>query len=291
MRALVGLLAVAGSACNWAFDLDETDLIVPSDAAPRPDSDPRVDNDRDGIKDVMDTCIAPDTDLLVDSDGDGMRNEVDPCPTISELASWDADGDGIGDACDPFPTAGDRVRCVMAFTDPELDVLLWRARADATSWELYWPRALIGRAGQAITTDWSFEGPATTTYELFGSIFPVQNGAFVAYARGDVMTNPTDIGCALAFDDGVMSFQMLPSRLSVQIPNGQPDVTLPFRMQLTLEPKASLLRCTIHFAMSNSSYTLTSPVDLPGGNLAFSSDLETRVYGLIIYERDDAPPL
>lgn len=58
------LLLVGAGGCNWAFGIDNTALQPYFDAAPPPDGDPRIDLDRDGIKDVEDTCIAPFADAI-----------------------------------------------------------------------------------------------------------------------------------------------------------------------------------------------------------------------------------
>lgn len=78
------------------------------------DFDP-VDQDNDGVADVVDNCPAvanpgqedQDGDGIGDVcdddvDGDGTNNDVDNCPVDANADQADLDGDGIGDVCDPL---------------------------------------------------------------------------------------------------------------------------------------------------------------------------------------------
>ena len=128
MRVAGAIWAGVLAGCNSVFGLDPAALKPESDASLRPDGDPHADLDRDGIKDVVDSCISPAADRLVDSDADFMANGVDLCAFDKAMTS-DSDGDGFGDACDPYPQLpGDRQRCLMAFTDPDMDVIMWKSR-------------------------------------------------------------------------------------------------------------------------------------------------------------------
>lgn len=61
---------------------------------------------------------------LLDEDFDGIDDLVDNCPGLSNPAQLDTDGDGIGDLCDPFPNNpnNDITQCEMD-RDDALDQL------------------------------------------------------------------------------------------------------------------------------------------------------------------------
>ncbi|MDQ3365499.1 MAG: hypothetical protein M3680_08730 [Myxococcota bacterium] len=163
---LVASLLTGG--CNAVFGLGDTAISVPGDAV-MIDGDPRVDLDRDDIKDISDTCIAPAADGLVDSDRDGIANRDDGCP-FDAAHGGDADRDGVPDACDPSDLAGDRVRCVMAFRDPDLNFAMWKPRSPVATWITTQPSQLTGSGSSGIVADWPFEGPAVTTYVVRGVV-------------------------------------------------------------------------------------------------------------------------
>jgi hypothetical protein len=94
MRVVVGIaVCTLLTACNLAFDLDET---ISVDAA-------IADFDRDGVADSRDNCptIANGDQLNVDTDGFG--DACDACPQLIAASNHDDDDDGVGDACDPCP--------------------------------------------------------------------------------------------------------------------------------------------------------------------------------------------
>jgi hypothetical protein len=284
------LLTITVVGCNWAFDLTPTELTPTLDAAPRPDADPRVDNDRDGIKDVVDPCIAADTDLLVDSDGDGTINNGDACPFVMASTN-DADGDGIGDACDPFATAGDRVRCLIAFTDPELDTLVWRARGNAPSWTLHHARVIVGDATQAIITDWPYEGPRTTTYEIVGRLFTTAAGTFQVLVRAGDTPSPTDLGCAIDVRANAWTVRVVPTG-ELNVITVSTALAITYRLAITLQPTATgtNLRCKVSVA-NGGAVQAQGHVPFQTGTLAFTTDLHTTIEGILVLERDDAPAL
>ena len=283
----LGILA----ACNSLFGLNETALKPELDASLRPDADPHADLDRDGIKDVVDSCIAPAADRLIDSDGDGTANGSDLC-AFDQTATADSDGDGFGDACDPYPDLpGDRQRCLMAFTDPDMNVVMWKARETvAMPWVLYEPRGLQGFQG-SIVADWPFESPAVTTYDVRGRFIAPTTGNIAVLPRAGLVPLPTDVGCRLSFSGAAWTFDTVP-------PSGAPAtvpmdtaLAVPYRMIVTIAPKATgkNLGCTIVTGLAPLDVATT--VTLPEANLGFSTSEHVTIESIVIYERDDAPPL
>jgi hypothetical protein len=55
-----------------------------------------LDNDGDGVYDMLDSDCAP----VVDSDDDGIPDDSDNCPTVQNGGQANSDADSIGDACD-----------------------------------------------------------------------------------------------------------------------------------------------------------------------------------------------
>ena len=127
MRWLSLLLALSG--CHLVFGLQRGDDAVVVDAGPDAVPDVAVaDLDKDGIDDLIDTCIATAADGEADDDGDMLPNASDPCP-FNSVHYGNADGDAIPDACDPFTSsAGDHPLCVMTFADTALANALWTRR-------------------------------------------------------------------------------------------------------------------------------------------------------------------
>ena len=108
------VLAIALTACNFVFDLEQTDLLEPIDSdgdqiaddidnCPDVANEDQLDSDGDARGDVCDPCyrcqacaVGPEHD----EDGDYFMDGCDNCPTVAnDLAN--ADGDDLGDACDP----------------------------------------------------------------------------------------------------------------------------------------------------------------------------------------------
>jgi hypothetical protein len=285
--SLLVLCAVAGtSGCNWTFGIEATQLEY-RDAAPPPDGDPRVDLDRDGIKDVEDPCIAPEVDGLIDSDFDGIANALDPCPLHNGVTP-DSDGDGIGDACDPSPLP-DRVRCVMGFADPDFDVQMWRPRETPAVWDVHFPRYLTTAASGSIVADWPFEGPAITTYELTGFVQRTTT-RFTVLPRAARQPVPDEIGCTLQSGSPwtlTVSGAVTPVAVVGTISG---DTNTPFWMQVTLAPRPGgvvTLRCSARLGTSPVATVEAAEVELPYGTLGLVSD-RAYVRGIVVYERDDA---
>jgi hypothetical protein len=60
-----------------------------------------VDDDSDGVPDLLDNCPTVPNSGQEDADLDGHGDECDNCPGHINRDQRDTDGDGIGDACDP----------------------------------------------------------------------------------------------------------------------------------------------------------------------------------------------
>ena len=66
-----------------------------------------LDDDNDGILDVVDNCPLVANPDQHDEDKDLIGDACDACPQLAHQET-DSDGDGVGDACDPHPgTPGD----------------------------------------------------------------------------------------------------------------------------------------------------------------------------------------
>jgi hypothetical protein len=299
VRIALGLVAVCASACNWAFALEKTGVQPAPDAALRPDGDPRSDLDRDHVPDVSDPCIAPETDSLIDTDQDGVPNGMDGCP-FDNKPSVDVDGDGVPDTCDPNPSVpGDRVRCVMAFSDPDLDVAMWKPRdMPMYPWTLWSPRILYGTQG-SIVADWPFEGfVATTTFDirvLFIFSFGVSTGTFAVMPRADATPSSSDVGCLLTIGNpdkaGAWTLDTIPPSVqSIFTTNNA--LTIAARFLVTVKPGAAGNNVSCKVQLDTGSFGQTAGhVTLPLGNLAFTTSEYVTVNSITIYERDDAPAL
>ena len=282
-----GFALVALCGCNSVLGLAQTE--VPPTAL-RPDADPRTDLDLDGIKDVEDTCIAPETDGLVDTDLDKITNGVDPCP-LDGAFSTDTDADGLLDGCDPFISVpGDRLRCLNALTDPDLNVTMWRPRETAAevSWKRFNPRALFGYGG-SIVADWPFEAPVTTTYDVYGRFDSSVGGTFKVFARAAPIPDPGDAGCMLTTAAMTWALGVAPAGTSGIIPFPAPfGVTQPFHMRITLVPNGTQynVRCTGRFG--NTSISAYATMALPPGFVGIETTTAVTILSIATYERDDA---
>jgi hypothetical protein len=297
LRAWPVVLALGG--CNWVFGLAPTERTVPDDAFVI-DGDPRVDLDRDDIKDVVDPCIAPAADALVDSDLDGVPNGEDPCPFDGKSQNdLDGDGDGIPDSCDPTRAAGDRVRCVMAFRDPDLNHAMWKQRGPNKDWVVESPTQLYGLSGASgIVADWPFEGPAVTSYDVRGVVGQVtQSEASVTVSpRASAVPDDADVACSLYSAGTGTLFEL-------RFKGGMTQTFMPqllggaqFRMVATIGPghnaEFSLARCDATVTLQGTSVSLTIGTEVPlvPGHLAFDlNNVDVSITGLTVYERDAAP--
>jgi hypothetical protein len=277
--------------CNSVFGLDPAALKPESDASLRPDGDPHADLDRDGIKDVVDSCISPAADRLVDSDGDFIANGVDLC-AFDKATTEDSDGDGFGDVCDPYPRLpGDRQRCLMAFTDPDMDVVMWKPREVVSKpWTLYLPQQLAGEEG-SIVADWPFESPAVTTYDVRGYLRSPTTGTFDVLPRADLTPQPTDIGCTFVMSANGWSLDTVPSSGAAVPVTTEAGLVVPYRMIVTVAPKTLRnLGCSLSIAQG-TPVSVSTAATLPEANLGFAASAFVGITSITIYERDDAPPL
>lgn len=287
VRGLAALVGIAG--CNWAFGL-EPGVYQPPPDADRPDADPRADLDRDGIKDIDDPCIAPEVDGLLDTDQDMVINASDACPFDKDARS-DVDGDGIGDACDPFGVAGDRLRCLMVFSDADMNVLMWKLRDATAQWFMYEPRVLFGYRG-SVTAEWPLEGNApSTTFDIYGRITFSSNmpGRLDVLPRAGATPQPTDAGCSL-ISGGTWTLSTLPGLMTPQVVMTQTTASH-FRLRVTVQPMQTgpNIRCTLRWP-TGSITTFASTTVWPTGYLAFSTaNTSVGIFGIAVYERDDAP--
>jgi hypothetical protein len=286
-------------ACNRAFSIENTDLRPGLDGGIGIDADPRADLDRDGIKDLQDSCIAPDTDLLIDTDGDGVTNGQDPCPFLAATTP-DGDGDGIGDACDPFPAhAGDRIRCLMAFSDPELDLHMWLSREDPASWVFYQPRAMVSYAPGTLVADWPFEAPAplVTTYQAVVSSYS-PFGAVSLLVRAAAPTPASDVGCVAEPGDVFAAPTVISSPWSLATTSGasvpttfRPStVAAAYQLTATFVPSRDGIatHCQLRFE-TGEAVSVDEVLPASVGNMGLASVAHSQIRGLTVYERDDAP--
>lgn len=269
--------------CNRLFGIDETGLRPTLDAPSGPDADPRVDLDRDRIADVEDPCIAPDTDLLVDSDFDGAPNNEDPCP-FDRRSTSDSDGDGIGNVCDPSAMQ-ERVRCLMGFSDPELDLAMWKPRGSPDAWVLWQPRVLAAVQPGALVADWPFESPGVTVYDVSG-IIRTAPARFGVLARADLVSPDRDTGCILARDSTSISMTATGGGTAMLL--STTAVGVPFTLQMTIDPLAvegPTLRCRVRFDGMSTAVTIEASPVLPPGRFGLVIEPGGSLLGIGIYER------
>lgn len=282
------VLAIATAGCNAVLGIERT---ISSDAAPSTDGPPpEPDLDRDGTLDVDDPCIATLTDSKLDSDGDARDNADDDCP-FDATEGADADGDGIQDACDPFPASGgDRIRCVMALSNPGLNARLWRAAPGDMAWSFGGP-GLYTAAGGGIVATAAIDAPVSTSFDVYGtlSIGGGGSGSATLWLRTDVTPSPSDVGCEVRADA---------TSVTLSIVHGGPPIVEPvarafggaIRMRATLEPGASgtTVRCELAYTtfMPLIVPVLTGSVVIPPGRIGFSAvTAGLGIYGITVMER------
>jgi hypothetical protein len=286
--------------CNRVLGLEQTiEVDARIDTPPR--EGPFIDLDGDGIPDDIDPCIAATSDPLYDSDVDNRSNNVDGCPTTSrnQTDNTDSDHDGIPDVCDPFPASGgDRRRCLMAFTNPDLNQRLWVGRTGEQPWHLTFESGHLASFPQTTETIFAAEpiaGAGTTTFNLYGHYVTSSSDAFRIWLRAADEPSPTDVGCELAGSPSDAHVSILPAGPSAAV------TPLPigyFFMSATVVPGAAPaddnVRCTVYFDPdpTGPTTTVTAHVDLPPGRIGFGAVNDIAyVYAIDILERDDAPPL
>lgn len=135
-----------GNACDPDDDGDGFD--DEADNCPLTSNPDQLDSDEDGLGDACDPCPA---DPLNDADDDGFCASDDNCPETSNPDQLDSDGDLLGDACDCAPDDGG----VFAEPQPlgaslslaaDTETLLWSAKADAQSYNVYKGNLVPGQA-------------------------------------------------------------------------------------------------------------------------------------------------
>jgi hypothetical protein len=100
MRAMVACATLVVAACNQVFGIDRTRFV-------------EVDDDHDGIPDIIDNCVGIYNPTQSDKDHDGVGDACDNCPLVANPSQTDVDLDMIGDACDPEPEVG--LDCLLLF--------------------------------------------------------------------------------------------------------------------------------------------------------------------------------
>lgn len=273
-------------ACNQVFGIEP--VVQTTVDANLMDADLRADIDADGLADVVDPCIAGPIDELLDLDFDDIPSGVDACPFDANVA--DGDQDGLAASCDLFPAlAGDRRRCVMSFRDYDLNPLLWQPRPGQPGWDV---RAMTHRAASVgtIVAVTALEGAVTTSVQVYGLVGATANGGtFRLIVRGSPFTPLTDTGCEITRRTASYELGLLPpGPVATLDAQGQY-----FLLTATLVPGPTPgpnLRCTLH-NLEGGIASIVEKVELPGGRVALSAtNIDLTLFGLGVYERDDAPP-
>jgi hypothetical protein len=267
----VAFLLLLGSSCNWAFDIEDTELM--------PSTGGGTDLDLDSIPDDEDPCIAAMQDETDDYDRDELLTATDPCPfdpATSQNGNPDTDGDGVNDACDPFPTtSGDSRRCTMRFYNTDLNARLWKETSSTMVWSSS-PGSLYANedslpSNLASTLDLEQVAEPTFDVTLFTSGDPFSTHGVRVWARA---ADPAsrDVGTPMML-------------------TGTPfPLASSLRIQLTLEPATGAIRCTVSRPPDRWVVTATAP--LGAGHLGFGAEgAQVQVTGVAIYDRTTILPL
>lgn len=291
------LLLVACAGCNTVFGVTTTDVIdaglAQSDAAP----DAPADRDRDGIPDIDDSCINSVADGIADYEGDSYANATDGCPFDYEMT--DSDSDTVYDHCDPFVAlAGDRRRCIMAFQNPVITrELMVRPPGDQATWYLLGLSGLAGQGTGTLVAAESFEAPATTTYDLLvhaGQVIaPASEAAVTLWIRTNQTPAATDVGCQIRGNGSssalVLAGGPVPPVAIARAVQGA------WKLSATIEPSVTgraNIRCIARSWTTTSGTSVSAEIVLPPGTVGFGIEATSTVFaGLMVIERDDAPPL
>ena len=153
-----------------------------------------VDDDDDGIPNLVDSCPAIRDTSGQDSDGDGVGDLCDNCPTVSNPSQADANLDGVGDSCEPVRV---RLSAVGTASSPE-----WRVEVDCGASDVTQLQLALVPHRSANTTGWlrslDFGGGCqpppipgglptvgcVASPDLGDTIDPGASGAFVTNANG-----------------------------------------------------------------------------------------------------------
>ena len=92
-----------------------------------------IDNDHDGVPDIVDSCPRVSNPIQIDSDGDLIGDGCDNCPTIPNQNLADSNGNGVGDVCEASAVAAPATPttslAVLAAALAAIGVALAQARA------------------------------------------------------------------------------------------------------------------------------------------------------------------
>jgi len=291
----VALFLLLVPSCNWAFDIEDTELM--------PSTGGGTDLDLDSIPDDEDPCIAAMQDEADDYDRDDLLNATDPCPfdpADSQNGNPDTDGDGVNDACDPFPSvAGDSRRCTMRFYNTDLNARLWNETSSTMVWSSS-PGSLYANedslpSSLASTLDLERVAEPTFDVTLISSGDPFSTHGVRVWARAADPASRDDVGCEVF---GGQTY----TRIAVALGDGR-DVGTPMmltgtpfplasslRIQLTLQPATGAIRCIVSRPPDRWVVTATAP--LGPGHLGFGAEgAQLQVTGVAIYDRSAIQPL
>lgn len=98
---------VAGAWCKGQATYGDGDFGSPGQANPACTGGDQ-DEDKDGIPDKADNCLADKNSDQTDTDGDLVGDECDNCPDVKNNDQVDSDGDGAGNVCE-LPGCGNGV--------------------------------------------------------------------------------------------------------------------------------------------------------------------------------------
>ena len=282
-------LLLLACACNQVFGIEPVEQSTVD--ASLMDADLRADLDADGLADDVDHCIAGPIDELLDLDSDDIPSGVDAC--AFDPSALDRDQDGVAAACDSFPDlAGDRRRCVMNFRDYDLNPLLWRPRPGHDGWDARYMTTSATRGGTIVAVT-PLEGTGTTSIQVYAALGvgtpTADGGTFRLIVRGSPLDDASDTGCVVTRSNGSYQLSFLPPVASLTL---AAEGSL-FLLTATFVPGetggSANLRCTLD-TLAGRAASATGKVELPGGRVALSAtNLDIAIYGLGVYERDDAP--
>ena len=242
----IALVALALTACQQVLGLDRPEIAI--DAFADDDRDgigndtdnclayanpDQLDTDRDGIGDACQGCIALALRASDDDDKDDINDTVDSCMSDPGAPGSDTDGDGIPDQCD-LRSGGDVRFCVMTFRDAasDEDPKLWMDTWTLGNWTISGSALNFARpaAGQpTFPTNATFSSPGGIAFEsritLNGYTAPMISGI---QARG-VSGPPLIYECRVTSNATTSYLQILKNGSNLQ----SFSLSLPAPMQLT----------------------------------------------------------
>jgi hypothetical protein len=143
------------------------------------------------------------------------------------------------------------------------------------------------------------EAPTVTTMDVYGTVMPSPgstSATFQLWLRTNDVASAGDIGCELAGDSGITHVTVLGTATVLTVPVAVYSL---FRMRATIEPAVqavSNVRCQVTlFNGMPGGMALQAIADkvvfAPGHVGLTSSGATVSVFGIALYDRDDAPPL